>query len=346
MVENSPIYCLKNIQHHYGSQKALDIERLEIQSGSITGLSGPNGSGKTSLLKLLAFVSKPSKGRIIYKNQKQISFPGKRRSQVTLLTQKPYLLKRNVFENVIYGLKIRKDMKNIEQRVADILSSVGLPYDSFANRKWHELSGGEAQRVAMAARLILRPEVLLLDEPTASVDTQSAELIRNASIQARDDWGTTLVIASHDNQWLNSACDTQLYLSDGRVFNTGIENIIPGPFEKTDHHFLIKRLGDGQVIKLRTPETDKKIAVIRRRKIFIEPKSQNDGQKRNPNFNRLTGIAQTMTLEKRTNLTMVKIAVNDLQLTLSLQPAQITHFKLYPGRQVGLAFKPEDVAWV
>jgi tungstate transport system ATP-binding protein len=92
---------------------------------------------------------------------------------------------------------------------------LGLDPDTFARRQWDELSGGEAQRVALAARLVLNPRVLLLDEPTASVDARSSELIRSASLRARNDWGTTLVIASHDREWLYDVCDEVLHLFKG-----------------------------------------------------------------------------------------------------------------------------------
>jgi tungstate transport system ATP-binding protein len=73
----------------------------------------------------------------------------------------------------------------------------------FAGRRWHQLSGGEAQRVALAARLILRPRILILDEPTASVDISTTQCIREAALTARKQWGTTLLIASHDHNWWN-----------------------------------------------------------------------------------------------------------------------------------------------
>ena len=90
---------------------------------------------------------------------------------------------------------------------------VGLPPDKFSRRKWFELSGGEAQRVALAARLVLRPEVLLLDEPTSSVDVASAQRMHEAVLEAKNSWKTTLVIASHDQTWLHGVCDTYVDLT-------------------------------------------------------------------------------------------------------------------------------------
>ena len=97
-------------------------------------------------------------------------------------------------------------------------------------RPWYALSGGETQRVALAARLVLKPNVLLLDdEPTAGVDGASAQLIRQASLNARREWGTTLIIASHDWHWLYDVCDEILHMYNGRIFGTGRESVVLDP---------------------------------------------------------------------------------------------------------------------
>ncbi len=222
-------YHLENIAHFYGEKQVLDIPKLTLESGSITGLTGPNGSGKSTLLKLLAFAMKPSRGTICYQGRPQLPFSKSVRSQVTLLTQHPYLLKRSVFDNLAYGLKIRKDTQKLKARIKESLNTVGLDHDRFAHRQWHELSGGEAQRVALAARLILEPEVLLLDEPVASVDSASARRIRRAALDARKRFGTTLVIASHDLNWLYDCSDTQIVITQGRIQTMGADLCIPWP---------------------------------------------------------------------------------------------------------------------
>lgn len=233
-----PIYELKQIRHIYGSKNgtpagttrehAFAVNDLSISRCRITGLVGPNGSGKSTLLKLLAFALRPTKGVILYNGRPAHPFSKAVRFNVTLLTQAPYLLKRRVIDNILYGLKLRGTHQEvtrdaIEQRIDESMEMVGLDYASFAHRRWNELSGGEAQRVAMAARLVLKPEVLLLDEPTASVDVESADLIRKAAIFARQEWGTTIVVASHDHKWLYDICDKHLHLEQGRVKNATIK---------------------------------------------------------------------------------------------------------------------------
>lgn len=342
MNRNPPIYQLTDIQHFYGDKQVLGIKSFDICQGSITGLIGPNGSGKTTFLKLLAFAQKPSHGSIRYKGRAEKPFSPTIRSKVTLLTQKPYLLKRTVFENITYGLKIRKDTCNIKQRVSTVLSSVGLDFDRFSQRMWHELSGGEAQRVAMAARLILKPEILLLDEPIASVDTESAKLIREASLNARDRWGTTLVIASHDLSWLFSVSDHQVSIRNGKLFSTGIENIITGPFEPKDGHMVIKRLDREQNLRLKAPEPGRSTAVIKKEKTYINGNFKTD----RPGMNHVGGRIISMHLETRQNLIMVNIRIGTLSFDLSLSPDQISKENLYPGKEVTIRFHPDDVEWI
>ncbi len=334
------LYHLKNIRHYYDSIKALDIDDLKIKKGSITALIGPNGSGKTTLLKLLAFAQIPTQGQIFYKGQEEFLFSSIVRSKVTLLTQKPYLLKRTVFENIAYGLKIRKDKNHVKERVKKALLNVGLDYQGFAGRQWHELSGGEAKRVAMAARLVFEPEVLLLDEPIASVDTESAKLIRHASLKARDARGTTLVIASHDLEWLYSISDKQFFIFKGKVFTTGMENIITGPFQRFDQAFCEKKLDDKQSVYLKTTQKKTCAAIIKKKNILLNLKKQSN----NDTHNQLSGHITSMFLEKKNKSIMVIVTICDLSFALRLTPDRISN--LYPGKKVVLMFHPDDVEWI
>ncbi len=155
----SILYELKNIEHYYDGKKVLDIENLILHKNQILGFFGPNGSGKSTLFSLLSFICKPIKGEIFFENTSKIDSEIKK--SIVILPQNPYLLKRSVFENIAYGLKIRNENENLIQKVEEALSLVGLDND-FSKRKWSQLSGGEAQRVALAARLILKPIMSVL----------------------------------------------------------------------------------------------------------------------------------------------------------------------------------------
>jgi tungstate transport system ATP-binding protein len=213
---NERLYHLENLTQVYGDRTVLDVDRLDIQIGTITGLIGPNGSGKSTLMRILALLEKPAAGQITFQGQPLTKVPLDLRRQVTMLSQEPYLLKRSVQANVSYGLKLR-GISDTRQQVSRALEKVGLDPKRFAQRSWRELSGGEAQRVALAARLVLKPQVLLLDEPTASVDRETSGLIRHAALDARNRWGTTLIIISHQLTWLRQIADRILSMDYGRL---------------------------------------------------------------------------------------------------------------------------------
>ena len=213
--DDTALYTLiKGVSQAYNGRAVLNIDYLAIPRRSIIGLTGPNGSGKSTLLRILAFLEDPMRGEVIFEGKPCSSRHNGIRRKVTLLPQEPYLLKRSVHANVAYGLKVR-GRRNTTDQVAQALKVVGLSPARFGQRSGHELSGGEAQRVALAARLVLRPEVLLLDEPTANLDAESTKQIKEAALAARKEWGATVVIASHDINWLQSICDKILALSDG-----------------------------------------------------------------------------------------------------------------------------------
>lgn len=213
------LYQLSNIVQTYGGRTVLSIDSLTLEAGTITGIFGPNGSGKSTLMRMLAFLESPHSGTILYKGAETSIADTSLRREVTLLTQQPYLLKRTVLENIEYGLRVR-GVSDISGLAASALEEVGLSPNTFLTRNWFELSGGEAQRVALAARLAVNPSVLLMDEPTSSLDEESTERIRNAAVRAKTERKTSLVIVSHDREWLTSVSDRTVLIRNGKIEST------------------------------------------------------------------------------------------------------------------------------
>lgn len=212
------LYDIKNLRHSYGGGPVtLDIPELSIKQGGVFGLIGPNGSGKSTLLKILAFLELRYDGELRFMGEPAKGRETELRRNVTYLLQNPYLLKRTVYDNIAYGLKLRGETGGLDERVNDSLARVGLAPKEFAPRMWYRLSGGEVQRAALASRLALRAKVLLLDEPTANVDERSAELVKSAVISAWKDFGTTVIAATHDRAWLNEISTDVIALNYGRI---------------------------------------------------------------------------------------------------------------------------------
>lgn len=335
------LFQLYDIKHRYRKEPVLEIDSLTLEKGTITGFSGPNGSGKTTLLKILAFIRKPSEGTVLFKEKPAEPFSESVRFRVTYLSQAPYLLKKSVFDNIAYGLKLRKESGNITGKVYEALASVGLPGDRFAPRKWHELSGGEAKRVALASRLVLKPEVLILDEPTANVDAESCQLIREASLKARDEWGATLVIASHDSQWLYGVCDQVLNLFKGHLRGNGRTNIIFGPWIKRTDGRYEKQNQPGQAVIVESPPSKNAVAMIPPESLKISedaPSSPKDSIT-------LKGILSGLDMDKGSGDVFASVTVGTALFSVRIGNSRHTPPFICPGTPVCLSYHPESIVW-
>jgi tungstate transport system ATP-binding protein len=335
------LYEISGLRQVYRTQPVLHIDRLEIPQGAIVGVIGPNGGGKSTLLKLVGFVEKPSAGKILFKGKPAELYAPQVRLQVTLMPQEPFLLKRTVFNNVAYGLSVRKDTYKTKERVHEALAWVGLSGRDFAGRPWYALSGGEAQRVALASRLILKPDVLLLDEPTANVDAMSSQLIKDAALKARQEWGTTLIIASHDWQWLHEVADSTLHLFKGRLSGTGRENILFGPWEALGDGRWCKRLTDGQRLPVPQPP-DSNAAVLIANTVLLA----GAGEATSTALPTVSGIVTRLALDNSSGDVLVSISAGGLPFMVALEQQQLPQLGIYPGRTVSFCYNPADATWV
>lgn len=337
-----PIYEIRSLWHSYADKTVLAIEHLAVQPASIVGLIGPNGSGKSTLLRLLGLIEKPTRGKILFNRREVEPFSDEARFLITLLPQEPFLMKRSVFKNVSYGLKLRGNGGDLVDQVNEALSLVGLAGKDFARRPWDALSGGEAQRVALAARLALKPRVLLLDEPTASVDAASAQLIKEVSLRARQELGTTLIIASHDWDWLYEVCDEVRHLFKGRLFGTGKENVIFGPWRHAKGKLWEKELMDGQRICLWQPPEPDAAAIIEPNLLTGATDSTGDRS----GIKILQGVVSRLALEKNGAQIAATILVGNLPFTLPVSRQVIRQQNIYPGQSVSLYYSINSVKWL
>jgi tungstate transport system ATP-binding protein len=193
------LYTINNLTHRYGSRTILRIESLDIQPGEIFALVGPSGAGKSTLLRLLAMLETPTQGQVMMQiNGHSVTSATAsiaERRQLTMVFQRPVLLSRSVRANVAFGLRIRGQRRCTDQ-VHQTLARVSLSHLIDANA--HTLSGGEMQRVAVARALVLEPQVLLLDEPTANLDPYNVRLIEDLIREQHRDYGTTIILVTHN----------------------------------------------------------------------------------------------------------------------------------------------------
>jgi tungstate transport system ATP-binding protein len=212
---------LRNVSKTYGDKLVLNNINLQVCESEILALLGPNGSGKTTILKILAFIESPTNGEVKLQGE-VVNFKKaeQMRLKSTLVFQRTVLFGASVYNNVAYGLKMRKIQKNvIEEEVKNALKLVRL--EGFEKRPARKLSGGEQQRVAIARALVLKTPLLLLDEPTANLDPKNAQLLEEVIATVNREMKTTVVIATH-NMFQARTLPTRIALmSEGKITEVG-----------------------------------------------------------------------------------------------------------------------------
>lgn len=191
---------LVHVAKKFGDKEVLRDLTFRVKRGEIFTLIGPSGTGKTTILRMINLLEEPTSGSILIDGRDTKVCERERvslRRRMSVVFQKPAALRGSVFENVALGLKFRGvPPGEIRQRVREALGLVGL--DGYEGRKATSLSGGELQRVAIARAVVSRPEILLLDEPTANLDPSSTERIEDLILSLNERSGTTVLLSTHD----------------------------------------------------------------------------------------------------------------------------------------------------
>lgn len=184
---------IERVKKEYKGRELFDLKDIEFKSEKINVLMGRNGIGKTTLLNIIAGLDIDYTGRILYDGAK---LDREKMKEITLVSQKPYILKLSVYENLAYPLKLRRYKKSdIEQKVEFYIEKLKL--QSLRNQSGDSLSGGEMQRVSLARSLIFSPKLLLLDEYTASIDENSMDLMESAVLEYRDSSRANVILITH-----------------------------------------------------------------------------------------------------------------------------------------------------
>ena len=203
----------------------LQIERLELLSGQVYLLHGSNGAGKSTLLHVLALLLTPQGGTFNFQgiDVNSAQTRSRLRKQITLVEQNPFLFNTSVYENLAFGLRLRDVRGELQRRrITQALQAVDLA--EFAERRAQELSGGETRRVALARAMILRPQLLLLDEPTAGLDRDVLPIFERC-LTALAAQGTTVVIAGHDDDQQQRLGGELLCLERGRLISPRVKGL-------------------------------------------------------------------------------------------------------------------------
>jgi len=224
-VSDETFLKIDHVSKRFGAVLAVDDADLAIRRGEFFSLLGPSGCGKTTLLRIIAGFEFPDLGEILFEGVRMTDEPANRRPSNMVFQSYAIFPHLNVSDNIAYGLrKERLDKATLKRRVLDALAMIKL--EGFETRRADELSGGQRQRVALARALVLKPKVLLLDEPLGALDRRLREAMQLELRALQKSLGITFVFVTHDQEEALSMSDRVAVMSAGRVLQVATPRVL------------------------------------------------------------------------------------------------------------------------
>ena len=235
---------LKNITVKFDGETILDDLSLSIGDGEFVTLLGSSGCGKTTTLRLIAGFLEPDAGEVFFDSKSMNGVPAYKREVNTIFQRYALFPNYNVFENIAYGLRVRHVPEaEIKERVQEMLTLVNL--EGFGKRPITKLSGGQQQRVAIARALVLKPKVLLLDEPLAALDLKLRKDMQNELKNIQKALGITFVFVTHDQEEALSMSDTVVVMNEGKIQQIGSPIDI---YNEPENAFVADFIGESNIL--------------------------------------------------------------------------------------------------
>lgn len=234
-----PMVEFKNVIKEYDDVQILKGIDIALEKGKFYTLLGPSGCGKTTILRIIAGFTNASAGDVLFEGQKMNDLPANRRQVNTVFQDYALFPHLNVFENVAFGLNLRKVKKAaIKEKVIEALKLVRLA--GYENREISELSGGQQQRVAIARALANEPKVLLLDEPLSALDMKLRKDMQYELRDLQQRLGITFLFVTHDQEEALAMSDEIFVMNEGRVLQSGTPVDI---YDEPINHFVADFIG-------------------------------------------------------------------------------------------------------
>ena len=243
-VKMNEIVSLKDIVVDFDGERILDELSLDIHDKEFVTFLGPSGCGKTTTLRVIAGFITPKSGNVFFDGKDIASVPPYKR-QVNTVFQKYALFPHlNVYENVAFGLRLKKmDEETIRRKVRDMLEVVGLK--GFERRSISQMSGGQQQRVAIARSLVNEPEILLLDEPLGALDLKLRKEMQLELKRLQREMNITFVYVTHDQEEALTMSDTVVVMNGGKVQQIGTPEDI---YNEPKNAFVADFIGDSNIV--------------------------------------------------------------------------------------------------
>ena len=261
----------KDIKRIFPGKFTLDMS-LQMDKGELLCIIGPSGSGKSTLLSLLCGVDSPDEGRILIDGTDITDLAIQKRRIGMVFQDFSLFPSMDVAKNIQYGMK-EKDQKNKDKRTEELLDLVGL--EGYGKRQIHELSGGEAQRIALARALAAEPQILLLDEPLSALDAPLRKRLRTVIRQIHDKTGITMIYVTHDREEAFAIADRIMVLRGGRIEAIGTPQEI---YSHPANLFTAFFTGEGSSLPMPqiSDEPSEKTAFFRPEDIEIDKQNPTD----------------------------------------------------------------------
>jgi spermidine/putrescine transport system ATP-binding protein len=236
---NESAIALHNLRKRYATVTAVDSVTLEVAPGEFFSLLGPSGCGKTTLLRLIAGFEQPDGGALSIGGERMEGVPPQARAVNTVFQNYALFPHLSVFENVAFGLRVRKTAEaEIRSRVNEALET--LHVGELRDRRPAQISGGQKQRVALARALVVKPKVLLLDEPLAAVDAQRRAQVQHDLKALQRKSRTTFLYVTHDQDEALSLSDRLAVMQAGRIAQLGAPRDV---YDQPRNRFVASFLG-------------------------------------------------------------------------------------------------------
>ncbi|MBN2860614.1 MAG: ABC transporter ATP-binding protein [Sphaerochaetaceae bacterium] len=235
---------IEHLQKNFSSTEAVRDLSLTIEKGELVSLLGPSGCGKTTLLRMVAGFETPTSGKIMLRDRNLVDIAPQKRNIGIVFQDYAIFPTMNVFNNVAYGLKIKKfDKQKIASLVGEYLELVGLT--GYEKRMPNQLSGGQQQRVALARALVIKPDVLLLDEPLSNLDAALRLNIRKEIRKIQQALGITTIFVTHDQEEALSISDKVFVMRQGELMQGGSPQVI---YRKPNNDFVAGFIGKSNIL--------------------------------------------------------------------------------------------------
>ena len=243
-MNNSVIVSLRDIVVEFDGQRILDGLNLDIHDKEFVTLLGSSGCGKTTTLRLIAGFLEPTSGKVLLKGEDITGVPPYKRPVNTVFQKYALFPHLNVFENVAFGLRLKKmDEETIRRKVRDMLEVVGLK--GFERRSIGQMSGGQQQRVAIARSLVNEPEILLLDEPLGALDLKLRKEMQLELKRLQREMNITFIYVTHDQEEALTMSDTVVVMNGGKVQQIGTPEDI---YNEPKNAFVADFIGDSNIV--------------------------------------------------------------------------------------------------